>query len=98
MRLEHLLSGAPYEDDIRQYICSIIKNGTEKLETAPSRRKRQESPEERSSTVRGKQDRNPALLLGYTFVYETIQEMQHEVACHAQLHDSSVAQLVRAPH
>ena len=51
-----------------------------------------------SSTVRGKQDRNPALLLGYTFVYETIQEMQHEVACHAQLHDSSVAQLVRAPH
>ena len=40
----------------------------------------------------------PALLLGYTFVYETIQEMQHEVACHAQLHDSSVAQLVRAPH
>ena len=28
----------------------------------------------------------------------TIQESQHEVACHAQLHDSSVAQLVRAPH
>ena len=69
MRLEHLLSGAPYEDNIQQYICSIIKNGTENLETAPSRRKRQGSPEDRSSTVRGKQDRNPALLLGYTFVY-----------------------------